>query len=830
MTKGHQTQRVPNLTYSLAPDLEIIPLPADEWLCVSAAGRSRIGGLSARLLIEHIMPLLTKGCRWSHLVAQLPAVAPHELRRVLDDLVVRGILRCSPGAPPACAPTLSPLLTLLDALHLSTAVATERLAHTRIAIIGLEGVGAHLAVLLARCGVQRFTLVDPYPCQPGNLPLLPVGGPAALGRPRQAVIAAALRAAHLARPEGDLILGPPTLAADDVARLVAGCDCVVSCFDRGFAAIHHWVNRACLRAGVPAVYAEASGLQGWAGPLVLPQKTACYMCYRMRAVACTPDITAALAYEEYLDRQNHPRQHTRAVLPSLMPQLAGLLATVVLQVILDFEQPPLAGRVLECQALTLATALHPVVQQPGCPDCGAGAPPEPDQPDLAALPASSDPAVDVLQVGPELVSSQTGLIREVRWYEKDAAEPVLPYICQVTLANHHFQSTVVQDDLTCWGKGLTYPEARASGLGEAIERYAADWVDPATVIYARRADLDGPSLDPADLVLYAPAQYTTVPYHPYAETSTLGWVRGRSLVSGQPVYLPALATFLGYQAQSPAEHLCPVTSNGLAAGAGLLRAILAAIYEVLERDAFMITWLARLPAGRIDPLTHPDAAIRALCVAYARRGIEIGLWRLPTDHPGAVFLALGLQPATGVGPAVVAGLGADLAPAAAARKAILEVGQIHPSYRRSLRRPSVLRRLAALVADPQRVTTMHDHGLLYCSPIMRPALAFLLDRTPEPAHWTPVSAGDPATQLARLVTYFRAAQQEVLYYNLTPPDLARWGLAATRVILPGFQPVAFGAQQPRLGGDRLYELPQQLGLAPTRLTRADLNPDPHPFD
>jgi ribosomal protein S12 methylthiotransferase accessory factor len=781
-------------------------------------------------VIERFLPLLERGRTWQHLAAELPNVEPSELRRTLDALVTSGILRSGRGPQPDPVPTLAPLLALLDTLQLPAGTARARLAEARVTIIGLEGMGAHLALLLARCGLRHFTLVDPYPCRSGNLPLLPVGNAAALGQARQEILVRALREQN---PDGealDLTLGPALLTSQSVEDLVTGRDCVVSCFDRGFGPVHHWVNRASLRVRVPALYAEALGHQGWAGPLILPGQTACYMCYRMRRVACAADSIAALAYEEYIDRQTLPRLHTRAVLPALMPHLAGVLATTLLQVILGLEQPGLAGRVLEYAALTLQTAVHPILQQPDCPACGSpkhSAPPHPILPDLLA---AGDQAGDLVQIGPELVSPQTGIIRDMQWYEKDAAEPALPYICQVTLSNHHFQADISPADLTCWGKGMTQVEARASGLGEAIERYAGGSVDPRTIVYARRGELDGASLDPRDLVLYDPQQYVALPYQPYAETSVLGWVRGRSLVSGARVYLPALAAYMDYQAQHPSEYLFPVTSNGLAAGASLTQAILAATYEVLERDAFMITWFGRLPTRRVDPLTHPEAAIRAVCRAYQRRGVDLGLWQVPTDHPCAVFLALGLQQPGSTGPAVIAGLGADLTPARAARKAILEVGQIHPSYRRSLRRPQVQQQVATLVEDPQRVADMHDHGLLYCSPALLPALGFLLDRTPEPGAWQPGSAGSAGAQLEQLVMYCRAGQGDLLYYNLTPPDLARWGLSVVRVILPGYQPIAFGAQEPRLGGRRLYELPQQLGLTSARLQFSDLNPYPHPFD
>jgi bacteriocin biosynthesis cyclodehydratase domain-containing protein len=831
MRKSKHTKEAADLTYFLDPDLEIISLGDEEWLCYSTMRSSRIGGSSARLVIEKIMPLLRNGCQWSSLAAQLPEIEPTQLRSVLDKLVASGILRSNKGPAPNVEPTLSPLLALLDALQIPVDVAMARLANTRVAIIGLEGGGGHLALLLAQYGLRRFTLVDPYPCQPGNLPLLPLAGRAAIGQPRQILVAQALRDTKLDSQNMDITLGPSHLSPELVADIVSNSDCVVSCFDRGFAAIHHWVNRACLRAGVPAVYAEAIGHHGWAGPLVLPHRTACYMCYRMRAIACAVDSTAALALERHFDRQSRPQLHARPVLPSLMPQLAGLLATAVLQVVLGLEQPVLAGRVLECQALTLKMATHPVLQQPDCPDCGGANPTgSAHHPDLAELLSGNDSPVDLLQIAPELVSPHTGIIRELRWYKKDTSEPSIPYICEVTLANYHFRTDVAVVHLTGWGKGPTHSQARASGLGEALERYSGDRVDPRAIVYARRAELDGPSVNPTDLVLYTPEQYATLPYHPYEETNILGWVPGLSLVSGERMYIPALAAFLGYQAQSPEEYLFPVTSNGLAVGASLVRAILAAAYEVMERDALMITWFARLPTRRVDPLTHPDEVIRDLCKAYWRRGVEIALWRLPTDHPCAVFLAMGIQQADKQGPAVVAGFGADLSPAAAARKAILEVGQIRPAYRRSLRRPDVLQRLAELVQDPQSVATMHDHGLLYCSPAMRPALAFLLDRLPEPPDWDPLDPGNPGMQLEQLVAFCRASRRDFIYYNMTPPDLAQLGLAATRVIIPGFQPIAFGAQEPRLGGTRLYELPQQLGLAPARLTPEDLNPYPHLFD
>ena len=829
MNQSDQSVGALAAVYALAPDLEVVPLGAEAWLCKTATASCELRGASANFVVEQLLPALKNGCDWAKLQTMFAVVEPIELWRALQQLLAAGVAHvyAAPAELTTVDPTLAPLLFLLDAMHVSRAAALERLADSRIAIVGLEGVGAHLALLLARCNVRRFNLIDPFACQPGNLTLLPVGAPCSLGQPRQELVATALRASAADPAALDIRLGPVSLTAETLGAALDGCDFVASCFDRGFAASHYWVNRYALRAAIPAVFVALEGHLGWAGPLSLAGKTACYTCYRRRAIACEPDSTAALAHEVVLDRQKSPQLHQRAVLPALAPQLAGMLATATLQTLLGLEQPTLAGQVAVCDALAPSITLCPILQQPDCPDCGGGAGPDPALPDLAALRAMGDHCADINQLAGTLVNPHTGIAQELTWHDKDASEPTIPFICAVKLANYSLRGDLREEDRVCWGKGLHQAAARASALGEAVERYAADQPSGAAIVYARRDQLDGPSLDPRRLPLYAPWQYANLPYQPYSPASTLGWVKGRAVADG-PLYIPATAVFMGYQPRFAAENLFGVNSNGLAAGPNLTRAILAGAYEVVERDAFTITWLARLPAQRVDPFTHPDPAVRDLCQLHRRRGIELGLWRLPSDHSCAVFLALGME--SEPGPAFITGLGADLAPVAAARKALLEVGQIRPSYRRSLRRVDTRARIAELLADPQRVSSMRDHGLLYCSQLMRPALAFLLDQAAQPFEWGPLEVGDPQTQLETLARQLAASNSELLYYNLTPRDIARLGLAVVRVIATDFQPIAFGASEQRLGGTRLFELPQRLGFAAAPLTPGDLNPYPHLFD
>src|SRR5262249_49821271 len=162
-------------------------------------------------------------------------------------------------------------------------------------------------------------------------------------------------------------------------------------------------------------------------------------------------------------------------------------------------------------------------------------------------------------------------------------------------------------------------------LGEALERYSASCWNIEEIIFRRRHELDGESVDPRDLVLYTRSQYAELGYSAYSDDTIFGWVRARSLTEDQLVFVPALAVFMNYEVQSPAEFIFQITSNGLAAGPTLADAILRGAFEVMERDAAMITWLTRLPVTRVDPASHPDRDVQEICRAYRRRSVQLEL-------------------------------------------------------------------------------------------------------------------------------------------------------------------------------------------------------------
>jgi ribosomal protein S12 methylthiotransferase accessory factor len=432
---------------------------------------------------------------------------------------------------------------------------------------------------------------------------------------------------------------------------------------------------------------------------------------------------------------------------------------------------------------------------------------------------------DLLSLMPALVSPRFGIVKELKLFIPDASEPPQPYVVQSILGNHRYQKKDEQLKNGASGKGVTVARAREGALGEAAERYSSLFWWPEEITYSRRVELAGPALDPRSLVLYRPEQYAQVDYAPYAEESELGWVVARSLSREEPVWVPAMAVFLSYQARAPHEHLFGVNSNGVATSGALSDAIYRGALEIVERDAFLIGWKHRLVVARWEPATHPDPAFRSLVETYRRRGIQIGLFQMPTDLDISVFMAVGLTEEGEQFPAAVVGLGADPDPAAAAWKAFLEVGQIRPALRRRLRAPEHRERSLRLVADPTLVKELDDHDLLYAHPKALGKLDFLWDTPVTQSVWP---GSTEARDLSWLAGHLAGKGHELIYFNLTPHDMQRLGLFTARVIIPHFQPIDFGYYELRQGGERLHRLPFDLGLRDRPAAAGTLNPDPHP--
>jgi ribosomal protein S12 methylthiotransferase accessory factor len=322
--------------------------------------------------------------------------------------------------------------------------------------------------------------------------------------------------------------------------------------------------------------------------------------------------------------------------------------------------------------------------------------------------------------------------------------------------------------------------------------------------------MKGDFLAPAELALYSEAQYreSEFPYAPLDPATPIAWARGFWLDTRAPVHVPALVTYMNWPAPREA-YFCEVTSNGLAAGPTLEDAALGAALELVERDAFMISWLARRPGKRVLLDASIDAGAREASRQLEERGVRVELYLLD------VGLGIPTVVCAGYGdgdrwPGATLSLAAHLSPRKAVEKALLEQGHIGPFLQRL-----VVDEKRAIPDRPEDVRTLEDHALYYVPKDRAGRLAFL-------GAGGTVSAADmkepEEVSIATLVRRTAAAGLRVAIVDVTSPDLANTPFRVARAVGAGFQQIHFGHRVARLGNPRL------LAMAPD-----GINPDPHPL-
>jgi ribosomal protein S12 methylthiotransferase accessory factor len=416
----------------------------------------------------------------------------------------------------------------------------------------------------------------------------------------------------------------------------------------------------------------------------------------------------------------------------------------------------------------------------------------------------------------DVVSPRTGIVKSLNLRVKSDDQPALPFIYEGLLAHHDFRRAERRTRAFC-GKGLTEEAAMLGAIGEALERYCAAHVEPGATRRAAYPSLGDEAVSPADFVLYSDAQRARVDlgfWHWKAEDEIL-WTRVNELASDAQTWVPSAFVYLAYASERTEDLICAPTSSGCAAGPDRNSAIRSAMLELVERDAFMIAWLCRLPAVEIET-AGVGGVVEEICTTYRRWGTEIRAFALPTDITATVAMAVALD-RSGTGPAAVIGLGCEMSPRDALRKSLFEICQMHEPLRQR-HKESEAARLDAY-AD---VKTIDDHAAYFFRQDHLHELDFLLNgrRMVSIGELPDYAGAGIEDDLATLARGIAARGYRAFYCDLTTPDLEAYPICVVRALITHLQPISFGYGLERLGGRRLYD---------RGVLEASLNRCPHPL-
>lgn len=722
----------------LRPRYRPVLVPGDGVYLLSEAGEFLLRGE----LYARLVPLLTGALTPAELADRLAPVAPRAaVYYALGQLERRGYLD---SAPPPADPS-------------------------EAAFWDMYGAPPDAASRPARVVVRALSGADPSPLR------------------------AALRAAGVAEVE-----------VDPALTIVVAPDYL----DDALAAID-----ADARArGAPWMLVREAGAEAWIGPLFVPGRTGCWSCMAARLRLARP-VVGYVADRLGVARASLPARAgtraTRALAAALAAQSAALWSA-------GPDGCPLVGALVTLDAITLTQARHPLIRRPQCPACGRPHPPS-LPPALAPAPRgdaerSVSPEAFVERyrrhIGPVL-----GAVTSLR--RVGALDgPRHAYAAGNNHATPRGDLAALRRSLRSEssGKGRTDAEARASALAEALERHSGVFQGDEPTRLARLAELDD-AVDPAALLHWSPAQYAArarwnadprrfepIP-EPFDPDAAILWSPAWSLTRGRPRSLPTAYCFYGApRGEGPA--FCAADSNGCAAGATLVEAIVQGALELCERDAVAVWWYNRLRRPGVDLDTWPDEHVRRLRRWYAARGRS--LWALDLTHDLGLptYVALSARE-DDEHERIMMGFGCHLDPARALSRAVTELGQFvddaEPAHDEARAR-----------LDPRtdawlKAATRADHPHLVPDPAAPRAPA--ADRVRGP---------DARDDVAHLRAALEPRGLELIVLDQTRPDL---GLPVVKVVIPGLR--HFWA---RHGAGRLYDVPVALGWLAAATPEAALNP------
>ncbi|MFT4926957.1 MAG: ribosomal protein S12 methylthiotransferase accessory factor [Phenylobacterium sp.] len=796
----------------LSPAATITPNP-DGVLLQSDLGDFQLHGQDVGQFIHHICPLLQGQHSESDICLALPEYDDASIKSILNLLQQKGLVEAlEPNrqfAPPW--PTHD---RFLQAFGGEQKYSTQTLRDCHLLVIGLEPWSVKMIDELAHAGIGHIHIIDHEKLNHSDV---------LCHRPLQQHNIGQLRAQVLKTvlseqaPWCEISHEPLQLDAQQQLQLnhPQAWDLVVVGLCKE---AQYWLHKCAdyiHQHQYLALYGAVDGLESRTGPVVSPGQSACWNCLRLRVLAGADN--PQLAHQ--LDHQSREGQQTsrdRTLLSPMAVMCGQSLAMEALKLLLKYSPSNLVGKVQVHNLITNRADIHRIVPMPWCDVCGFD-----HQAVSQHLFSASDKSLDNINSVEQLkallagwIDPLTGIIGKLSGHSPDL--PSFPMTACAQIANFttgQFNPRVLGRSGS--GKGLDEVSAHIGAVGEAIERYSAARYRLDDCHYGAIDQLKGDYIDPQVLVLYSPQQYSDkqFPFSRWHTQKNIHWVQGRKLAQETPVWVPALVSYFNFNAPFE-EQFCQTSSSGLAAGKNWHDAAIRATFELIERDAMMLTWYAQLPCQRLTIERFKTGKMAVMINQLYDNDVALELYVLDVGlHiPTVVCLALGDGHNT---PAVSVSLAAHDDINVAISKALLEQGHLLPHLKMLMASDYLI------PSTIEQVLSLEDHAAYYFSQDKLSAFDFMRQSGQDaikPDQWPYPSISDTPQKRQQIAQRLATAKVDIVIADVTSPDIALSPFTVVRALGAHMQPIHFGEQYKRVDNPRLDKL----------LEGRPVNLNPHP--
>ena len=593
------------------------------------------------------------------------------------------------------------------------------------------------------------------------------------------------------------------------------------------------LNQSFRQQGRRWLLVKPHGRELWLGPLFDPQQPGCWAClHRLHLRQRQVERFAAAVKKTTLDRIGRPLQAPGGAV------MASHWTALEVGRILAGASPQTTNHVVTFNLIDYSSGRHALVVDPHCPTCGVSVEPRSER--IALQPCEVRfnhdgghrhiSAEETLERFGGLISPVSGIVSEL------CSVPSPLKSAHVVMAGHNpAQMLESLNDLrrnlrSCSaGKGASLEQARASALGEALERFCAE--DHAGVARERgtlrelQKRYGDAVFAPNDVMRFSEKQFAArdqwnakgsrfnrVPM-PLDHDQEIDWTPIWSLSRQRRCFLPTQLLMMvrgrnrDVSGKNDDPWIAIGCSNGNAAGNTLEEAVLQGFLELVERDSVAIWWYNRLKRPGIDLASSEDAWIARLIHDYNAIGRDVWALDLTTDLDITTVVALS-RDREGAAERILMGLGCHLDPRIAVQRALAEMNQMLCIANANLD-------ASGDAVDDWETLEWLKTATVMNQPYLLPDSDLPLRRVDAlPDH----HSGDLLHDIQHCCACVEAQGLEVLVLDQTREMV---GLPVVKVVIPGLR--HFWA---RYAPGRLYEVPVRMGQLSQPLTEEQLNPIP----
>lgn len=212
-----------------------------------------------------------------------------------------------------------------------------------------------------------------------------------------------------------------------------------------------------------------------------------------------------------------------------------------------------------------------------------------------------------------------GVAISVKRARSNPFDSVVPCYVATLAASHKNKTPYYFRKARTHGKGMTEAQAYFSASFEMFEHISSYYFGDIPLVEAPYKDVKDWAIDMRTISESIRNRHTA--YDKFSVDTPIDWVWAKSIITGANKLVPATMVFMGDIELK--GRFYGGTSSGLAAGATLEDAILQAMFEVLEHDAWMIGQMNQISLPLIDYLTSENERLKECISRVKAMGYQV---------------------------------------------------------------------------------------------------------------------------------------------------------------------------------------------------------------